>query len=159
MEQYRKSPRAEFIDYDEGEYFVTICTRNKEHYFGEIRNNEIFLSKIGKFAGHQLEDVRKYYDYIHIPAYVIMPNHVHAIVCIRRDMPLACKTRNILNRCPNPSLRTDLTCRRHVPTLSRFINSFKGVVTKYSRSINTEFGWQSRYHDHMIRNDKDRNIF
>lgn len=25
--QYRKTPRASFLDYDTGEYFVTICTK------------------------------------------------------------------------------------------------------------------------------------
>lgn len=32
----RKSPRANFHDYSGGDYFVTICTRDKEHYFGQI---------------------------------------------------------------------------------------------------------------------------
>lgn len=34
----RKSPRADFHDYSGGDYFITICTKNKSHYFGEITN-------------------------------------------------------------------------------------------------------------------------
>ncbi|MBO5974813.1 MAG: hypothetical protein J6U44_01565 [Paludibacteraceae bacterium] len=27
--------------YSEGEYFVTVCTQEREHYFGEIENGEM----------------------------------------------------------------------------------------------------------------------
>lgn len=36
MDQYRKSPRANFLDYDGGDYLITICTTQKIHYFGEV---------------------------------------------------------------------------------------------------------------------------
>lgn len=41
MTQYRKTPRAQFLDYDEGDYFITICTHDRKHYFGEIYNGEM----------------------------------------------------------------------------------------------------------------------
>ena len=34
----RKTPRASWIEYNEGMYFITICTRDKKHYFGMIQN-------------------------------------------------------------------------------------------------------------------------
>ena len=35
--KYRiQSARAAWHDYSGGTYFVTICTKNREHYFGEI---------------------------------------------------------------------------------------------------------------------------
>lgn len=33
----RKSPRAAFHDYNNGDYFVTICTKGHKHYFGKNR--------------------------------------------------------------------------------------------------------------------------
>ena len=37
-------------------------------------------------------------------------------------------------------------------TIGVIINQFKRVVTIHSRKINQNFAWQSRYHDHIIRN-------
>ena len=37
----RKTPRAQWIEYNTGIYFVTVCTQNFIHYFGEISNGEI----------------------------------------------------------------------------------------------------------------------
>lgn len=158
MEQYRKTPRAKFLDYDEGNYFVTICTENKKHFLGEISDGIMHLSEIGLFVESQLKSASEYCKDIEIPLFVVMPNHIHAIVSvIRRDMPPACSDGNLLQRSPNPSLRANPTCQRHVPTLSRYISSFKGAVTKYARTHNIEFGWQPRYHDHYIRGNNDGN--
>ena len=159
--QYRKTPRAPFFEYEEGVYFVTICTKNKIHYFGEIADGSMGLSAIGQFLDNQINNTSQYFPEVEVPQYVIMPNHLHMIVCInaRRDMPSACGL-NVMaadSRNPNPYERPIETCQRHVPTLSRYINSLKGAITKYSKTINTEFGWQSRYHDHVIRGNHDGN--
>ena len=185
-QQYRKTPRAPFFEYEEGVYFVTICTKNKLHYFGKIANGSMGLSAIGQFLDNQINNASQYFPEVEVPLYVIMPNHLHMIVCInaRRDMPLACGLMDMPLACglmdmpstcglmdvpsacglnvmaadtrnPNPYERPIETCQRHVPTLSRYINSLKGAVTKYSKRINMEFGWQSRYHDHVIRGSYD----
>lgn len=158
MEQHRKTPRANFLDYNGGDYFITICTKGKKHYFGDIYDNEMHLSKIGKFVDLQLREANRYSENIDIPLYVVMPNHIHAVISMNcRDMPLACVKGNILQRSPNPLLRGKDTCQRHVPTLSRYINSLKGSVTKFARTVNPEFDWQTRYYDHFIRGKRDRN--
>ena len=54
----RKSPRAKWLDYNEGEYFVTICTHNWIHYFGEIADGEIHLSQIGLFFDRMLREYK-----------------------------------------------------------------------------------------------------
>ena len=41
------SARAQWHNYDGGEYFVTICTRDREHYFGEIAGGKMHLSEMG----------------------------------------------------------------------------------------------------------------
>lgn len=168
--QFRKSPRAKFLDYDAGIFFITICTKNKIHYFGKIINEKMHLSPIGEIVDYQLANAEKLCNYVDVPLYVVMPNHIHAIV-ICRDIALRCVNENstcqrhvptenyqpISQRNPNPSLRDNPTCQRHVPTLSRYISSLKGAVTKLARNINPEFGWQERYHDHLIRGNRDGN--
>lgn len=159
--QYRKTPRASFFDYEEGCYFITICTHDKLHYFGKITDGQMILSIIGKYLDEQINNASAFFPEIEVPLFVIMPNHLHMIIYVnsRRDMPSACGS-NISAadvRNPNPYERPNTTCQRHVPTLSRYINSLKGAVTKYARSIGVEFGWQSRYHDHVIRGTLDAN--
>jgi len=39
-------------------------------------------------------------------------------------------------------------------TISAMVGSFKSVVTKLCNESRVPFGWQSRFHDHIIR-DKD----
>lgn len=153
MEQYRKTPRANFLDYDCGDYFITICTKDRKHYFGEIENAEMKLSVIGRFVDEQLSKCSEFCSSISIPLHVVMPNHIHLIVSLSGDGI----TNGSAQRNPNPALRANPTCQRHVPTLSKYISSLKGTVTKYARSLNVEFGWQLRYHDHMIRGSRDGN--
>ena len=81
--KYRiESARASWHDYDGGSYFITICTKDREHFFGEIVDGEMVLSDIGKYADEQFKNVSSHYPYAEIPLWTIMPNHLHAIVII-----------------------------------------------------------------------------
>ena len=153
MDQYRITPRASFLDYDSGDYFITVCTKEKKHFFGEIANGVMCFSPIGAFTDEQLRKVNVFCPNIEIPVFVVMPNHIHAIVC----MDVESIYDGNEQRSPNPSLRVNLTCQRHVPTLSRYVSSLKGAVTKYAKTLGLEFAWQSRYYDHLIRGNADRN--
>ncbi|MDH5399601.1 MAG: hypothetical protein OEX02_15735 [Cyclobacteriaceae bacterium] len=39
-------------------------------------------------------------------------------------------------------------------TFSTIIRSYKSAVSKYCNRLELPFGWQSRFHDHIIRNDE-----
>lgn len=155
LNQYRKSPRANWINYDNGIFFITVCTKDKQHFFGTILRNEMHLSQIGKIADHYIQNANKFNKEIEIPLYVIMPNHIHMIVSCNTDQ----ENINIVphQRNPNPNMRTNGQMKRHVPTLSKYINSFKGSVTKQAKKINKNFQWQYRFYDHRIRNSNDGN--
>ena len=71
----RKSPRADFHDYSCGDYFVTICTNDKRHYFGEVDNGEMRLSAIGEFVDAELAGLSSHYPYSDVLMWVVMPNH------------------------------------------------------------------------------------
>ncbi|MDE6296421.1 MAG: transposase [Muribaculaceae bacterium] len=133
----RKSPRADFHDYSGGDYFITICTEGKAHFFGEIKNNSLFPSRIGKVVHEKIESIPKHYPYAKILNYVVMPNHIHAIIRIDESSDAS--------GCV-PTSRS---------ALSVVVGGFKQSVTVFARRNNISFGWQSRYHDHIIRNEKD----
>ena len=96
----RKSPRAKWLDYNEGEYFVTICTHNWIHYFGEIADGEIQLSQIGLFLTECLENTKIHQPHINILQYVVMPNHFHAIIDIEKT-DTACRVPTCEERAVN----------------------------------------------------------
>ena len=64
-----------------GGYFVTICTKDRMHYFGEIVDGEMRLNTLGQICKQHIQqiDTRKN---VQIHEYVVMPNHVHIIVII-----------------------------------------------------------------------------
>ena len=156
--QSRKSPRAKFLDYNQGAYFITICTKNKIHYFGEIYNEEMHMNEIGKIVAYELSNPQVHYPHIEIPLFVIMPNHIHAIIMVNDPCRDESNHTDLFSqRTPNPVLRDQPDMSRHVPTLSQYILSMKGAVTKQACKINPSFAWQPRYHDHFIRGHKDNN--
>ncbi|MCM1505167.1 MAG: transposase [Muribaculum sp.] len=157
MDQYRKTPRANFIDYDYGDYFITICTKDKQHFLGEIHDGLMALSDVGQFVDNQLSRSKEFCEETEVIQYVVMPNHIHAIIRVTTRMSDAEIDTGLVQRNPNASMRVNSTCQRHVPTLSKYVSSLKGVVTKFAKANNIEFAWQTRYHDHLIRGARDGN--
>ena len=81
---HRRSIRLEGYDYSqEGMYFITICTLNKNCIFGNIINDEMQLNETGTIAYNewlQTPVIRKSID---LDVFVLMPNHIHGIIIIR----------------------------------------------------------------------------
>ena len=40
-------------------------------------------------------------------------------------------------------------------SISTIVRSYKSVVTKHAHEINPDFDWQSRFHDHIIRDSEE----
>lgn len=82
----RINSRLKNYDYTRcGYYFITICTKDKKHYFGEIINNEIIYNDIGKKAYASIKDIENIYKTITIDNFIIMPNHIHVIIIIDKE--------------------------------------------------------------------------
>jgi len=94
--------RASWHDYNSGEYFITICTKDRKHYFGEIINGEMQLSMIGKYIDECIQKISEHNQYAQIPEYVIMPDHIHLIVIISgndcRNVPWRVSTENKMRK-------------------------------------------------------------
>ncbi|MGC1243592.1 MAG: glucose-6-phosphate dehydrogenase [Chryseosolibacter sp.] len=81
--RYRIAPaRAQWWDYGwDAAYFITICIRNRECLFGEVRDKKMILSDLGKIADTSWNDIPNHAKNITLGPSVTMPNHVHGI-CI-----------------------------------------------------------------------------
>ena len=84
--KYRiESARLKNWDYgSQASYFVTICTKDRLHYFGEVINREMILNDVGKIVETEwlkTFEIRPDMN-LTMGEYKVMPNHFHAIICI-----------------------------------------------------------------------------
>ena len=142
----RKPTRLKGYDYGTpGAYFITICTNRKLHLFGEINNEKMCLSDLGKIVNKEIMNIEPRYENIRIDKYVIMPNHIHMIIVILEAKVINCGTDKSV-----PYKKYD------IPNV---VGKFKAGVTRIARnefmhSVKTPI-WQSSCHDHIIRGEKD----
>lgn len=150
----RKPIRLENYDYSRnGAYFVTVCTKDRKHYFwdyshyvGGDAHIAPLSDDISTFIPYKLTDIgiiaEKYIQGIRgINKYVIMPNHIHLLIRIDNDNNL---TQNGAMWASPPT--------QSVPQL---IKSFKILVTK-------QIGfspWQRSFYDRIIRNGKEYSAY
>ena len=187
-------------------YYVTICTLGRKHFFGNIHQGDMYLSKTGQFAEKFWHAIPDHFSFVRLGAFIVMPNHIHGIVVIDKPWgfdddvgfvetrhcvetrqclvstatthataqskppPTAQPTPNTTAQSPAsdspnlnnptkiPNIRETIGQKRFQNqgknTLSSIIGSYKSVVTKNARKTISGFGWQSRFHDHIIRDKK-----
>ena len=156
-DKYRiTSARARWHSYDGGAYFITICTKDMEQYLGEIVDYKMILSDIGKYANAQFENITEHYPYAEIPLWVVMPNHIRAIVIIRdNDDATNCRdvARNI-STAVNEQM-SSISPKRN--TLSVVIRGVKSAITKFANENSIPFAWQHLYYDRIIRDSNEMN--
>ena len=133
----RKRNRLENFDYSSsGVYFITICTSGRKNYFWENvgaiidRPQNVELTPYGKIVDKAIQSISSVYPALLLESYVIMPNHIHILLCVCADeygRPLV------------------------APTISQVVKQLKGTVSKQvGISI-----WQKSFYDHIIRNRED----
>ncbi|MCK5672762.1 MAG: hypothetical protein KAH95_05270 [Spirochaetales bacterium] len=149
--RYRiESARLGNWDYSSnGYYFITICTKNRKHLLGEIKNGKMNLSDIGKIAYQYWQDIPIHFLFIRLENFIIMPNHMHGIITIGNQ--------NV--ETPNfgiSTIRTNKNAKNkywNPGNLGVIVNQYKRKCTIEARKIDPYFGWLPRYHDHIIRNN------
>ena len=153
----RKANHIENYDYSQtGAYFITICTQERKPLLSKITvgtpvpgcPEEIYrgsghpgrgvptieLLRHGEIADKYIRQMDAFYDHLSVDKYVIMPDHIHLLITIHDGHP-----------------------GRGVPTRTSVIARFVGT---FKRFCNKEYGqniWQSRYYDHVVRNQQDYN--
>lgn len=153
----RKSTRLKKFDYSSaGAYFVTICVRDRMQILSEIvRNNftsadktigiavgqglappeiTVKLKPCGEIVKEQLRLIEARFQSVTVEDYVIMPDHIHAVIFLHKNAGGA-----------SPS-----------PTLDDVICAFKSLT---SRSCKQKYGiekmFQRSYAEHIVRDRDD----
>lgn len=128
----RKSIRLQNYDYtQEGLYFVTICTQNRECIFGEIVNEKIKLNYVGKIIESVWQSLSNRFP-VKLDTFQIMPNHIHMIIELTGG---------------------SMGGSRPAPTLGMIIGFLK---SESSKRIGHPI-WQRNYYEHIIRNETELN--
>lgn len=162
--KYRiKSNRLQGYDYaSQGAYFVTICTKDKRHLFGEVVNEKMILNEFGKVAFNEWQRTSEVRKNVTIDKFVIMPNHVHGIIFIDYQVEKSPKV-NVQTNCNVAKTNCNLSLPRQngtSQTIGSIIRGFKIGVTKYVRNnSNIQDVWQANYYDRIVRNDVELNNF
>ncbi len=149
-----------------GAYFITICTKNREHFFGEIIDNNMQINDVGQLAEKFWCEIPNHFSFVKLGNFVVMPNHTHGILIIDKIESVdIVKSKNIINNrnsvetpkldvstaIPNSNKNGGKNEKWQSNTIGSIINQYKRIVTIHARKINSDFAWQSRFHDHIIR--------
>ena len=151
--KHRQPNRLSGYNYSwNGLYFVTICTKDRVSYFGDIVDFEMRLNECGEITKKYWAEIPKHFPLAKLDEWVIMPNHIHGIILIDDtnadtasvgDADLRPLQRT---RASNPFPRTTMV-------LSKIIHGFKSSVTRIINDTqhDFQFQWQRSFHDHIIR--------
>ena len=150
----RKELRLKQYDYSsKGAYFITICTQNREKTLSRITmpvgvgalddppsvfDIQVELTAIGKIVEKNLLSSENISG-VTIDEYVIMPNHIHAIIYLDPDEHSNLKDGS--SRAPTPT-------NEMIPH----------IVSTFKRFCNREIGrniFQRGYMEHVIRDKRD----
>ena len=135
----RKLNRLADYDYSQnGAYFVTVCTRNRQKLLSDIVGDGFPVpTPIGLIAEEYIHKIPEKYPAVFVDRYVVMPDHIH--ILLRIDT--------------NPSGTGD-----PAPTIGNVIGWYKYQVTKQTNMQMNMSGvklFQRSYYDHVIRNQQD----
>ena len=174
-----KEYRLTYHDYSsDGYYFVTICTKNRENFFGEIRIGIIALNEIGCIAAKFWQEIPIHFDNFKLNSWVVMPNHVHGVLVIDNPDEPENRSKNKQSvgsshvgsqsvGSPHGMILRWNGYKTQQPIFNRFgktnphsissvINQFKGAVTRWCKKNGCQnFAWQARFHDRVIRDDDE----
>ncbi len=142
--KYRiETARAQWWDYsNEGDYFITICTKNREHLFGYVKDEAMILNEYGKIVSDCWFDLPNHYKNIVLDEFQIMPNHIHCIVGLDNS--------KIIDPDPDEKIHG-------VFEFMRALKSFSSRRINEKRNSKGVSNWQERFHDHIIRNEAEYN--
>lgn len=136
----RKPQRLKGYNYSAaGYYFITICTQDKQHLFGDgkvfvgadiIRPHLPGLTALGKTVNETIQDIPNHYPGVSVDKYVVMPNHIHMILRLEEN-------------------------GRMISAPTKSISTIIGQMKRVSSKLAGRPLWQRGFYDHIIRDEAD----
>lgn len=153
--------RMSGYDYgSDGSYFITICAKEHKCWFGNITDGKMKLSKMRQAAEKYWQEIPKYFPFSALNDFVIMPDHLHGIIIIDKIYQQLYKNnaatiirRDAINRVSTTGGITGINNPMLKENLSKVIRWYKGRTKFEIAKLNSNFYWQPRFYDRIIRND------
>lgn len=154
------SARAYWYDYREGLYFITICTKGMEKYFGLVIDAKVRLSAEGHIAANCWRELSDHFSCVKLHEFRIMPNHMHAILEIlpmNESLPHdeSFPPVQTLHATSVPSQKSKSEISPKKGSLAVVIRSYKSAVSCAIHQFDKAFAWQERFHDRIIRDAEE----
>ena len=157
---HRRSIRLKGYDYSQsGLYFITLCTVDRTCMFGNVVEGKMQLNDIGQLVEQEwLNTINIRHNDVRLHNYIVMPNHFHAIIEIRRGESHSPYSHSSQPHSHSPQTinggninENDSQQRMKSPsqTVGAIVRGFKGAV---SRQLGYSV-WQRNYYEHIIRTD------
>lgn len=122
---HRRSIRLKGYDYTRmGFYFITLCTRNRKHVFGEISGERMQINEFGQIVLEEWFKSSTIRKNIALGEFIVMPDHIHGII----EIEYTVENNNYIGEFKSPS-----------QTIGTIIRGFKGVTTKRIKNSIREF--------------------
>jgi REP element-mobilizing transposase RayT len=150
-----KSIRLKGFNYASSRWsFVTIVTAGRRCNLSRIEGCEVRLSKFGKVVDEEWQLLPSRRPYTVLGPHAIMPNHFHCLLAI------GCTEDAGDPESPERELPTKLPefGQRPPQSLSTITSGFKSGVANRVNDLRGTPGadfWQRRFHDHVVRNEKE----
>ncbi len=147
---HRKSIRLNGYDYSQkGAYFITLCTQNREHLFGEVIDSKMELNDAGAMVQTIWDELPTRFDNIIMDESIIMPDHTHGIIIITPDTPIS--------RTGEPCVRPQTTQYIHPYPLFTSPNSYNIHTLGDHNCINKNYYDENHKNNiHTLGDHKDR---
>jgi putative transposase len=149
--KHGRLPRLPGHDYaGGGGYFITINTFQRAPIFGSHAPQGVVLSKCGRIAQEEWLRGQIIRPELVLDVFVVMPDHIHAILFLPGDRRG--------RRSQFPSTGASNPLYRPPRSLGSLIAGFKSSTARrinLLRVTPSAAVWQSNYHDHIIRTDRE----
>ncbi len=148
----RKKIRLRDYDYSKsGYYFITICTKNRDEWFGRIGSGTMHLSESGEVARDFWAEIPEHFKEVSTDEFTVMPNHLHGILIIEEDL-----VGNVYMRSHQRNAFMHSLQDKTNMLLFKIIQQYKSSVTRKINSMQNDFKfeWQKSFYDHIIRSEK-----
>jgi len=146
---HRRSIRLSGFDYSQnGAYFITVCTQNRDCVFGAIEDGNMGLNAYGQIVSNVWRDLPEHYFHVRSDQFVVMPNHIHGIMILNRDHGVGIDVGAGLKPAPTAIIHA----------LPEIIRGFKTFSSRRINELRNTPGtrlWQRNYYEHLIRHDDE----
>lgn len=160
--KYHKHIRLRGNDYRQGAYFVTLCTAQRQEFFGRIVGDGtgamLQLNDVGRIVDECWRAIPDHFPHARLDQTQIMPDHLHGIIALAPPTGIrSTQWVDATGASNDDRAMDDVSVRPRGPvsgSLGAIIAAFKSETTKRINRLNgiaAQRLWQPGFYERAIR--------